>query len=122
MVRASGTSGSWHVEWAVKLDDVIGSPIVHGDKLLLNIKQVCIYSFQFSESSSSFQEYKQRCGPKYISFCSFVSYGCSHYTYPHSGPLISIFLNVIFVCIAPPFVTMVFITCPNQETILQSAG
>lgn len=43
MVRASGTSGSWHVEWAVKLDDVIGSPIVHGDKLLLNIKQVCIH-------------------------------------------------------------------------------
>ncbi|KAF9422722.1 hypothetical protein HW555_001716 [Spodoptera exigua] len=39
MVRASGTSGSWHVEWAVKLDDVIGSPIVQGDKLLLNIKQ-----------------------------------------------------------------------------------
>ncbi|KAH9636272.1 hypothetical protein HF086_009468 [Spodoptera exigua] len=39
MVRASGTSGSWHVEWAVKLDDVIGSPVVQGDKLLLNIKQ-----------------------------------------------------------------------------------
>nr|XP_049703427.1 intermembrane lipid transfer protein VPS13A isoform X1 [Helicoverpa armigera] len=39
MVRASGTSGSWHVEWAVKLDDVIGSPVIQQDKLLLNIKQ-----------------------------------------------------------------------------------
>ncbi|XP_026736347.1 vacuolar protein sorting-associated protein 13A-like [Trichoplusia ni] len=39
MVRASGTSGSWHIEWAVKLDDIIGSPIIRDDKLVLNIKQ-----------------------------------------------------------------------------------
>ncbi|XP_075975072.1 intermembrane lipid transfer protein VPS13A-like isoform X2 [Anticarsia gemmatalis] len=39
MVRAGGASGSWHVEWAVKLDDVIGAPAVVDDKLVLNIKQ-----------------------------------------------------------------------------------
>ncbi|KAM3960055.1 LOW QUALITY PROTEIN: intermembrane lipid transfer protein VPS13A [Aphomia sociella] len=38
MVRAGG-SGSWHIEWVVKLDDVIGVPVVRGDKLVLNIKQ-----------------------------------------------------------------------------------
>ncbi|XP_026749061.2 intermembrane lipid transfer protein VPS13A-like isoform X2 [Galleria mellonella] len=38
MVRAGG-NGSWHIEWVVKLDDVIGVPLVRGDKLILNIKQ-----------------------------------------------------------------------------------
>lgn len=39
MVRAGGASGAWHVEWAVTLDDIIGSPTVLEDKLVLNIKQ-----------------------------------------------------------------------------------
>ncbi|CAB3254386.1 unnamed protein product [Arctia plantaginis] len=39
MVRAGGASGSCHVEWAVKLDDIIGTPIILEDKLVLNIKQ-----------------------------------------------------------------------------------
>ncbi|KAJ0183073.1 hypothetical protein K1T71_001049 [Dendrolimus kikuchii] len=39
MVRAGGSGGSWHVEWAVKLDDLIGVPKIEGDKLILNIKQ-----------------------------------------------------------------------------------
>ncbi|XP_060801512.1 intermembrane lipid transfer protein Vps13 isoform X2 [Amyelois transitella] len=39
MVRAGGNSGSWHTEWAVKLDDLIGVPTIQGDKLQLNIKQ-----------------------------------------------------------------------------------
>ncbi|KAL0830292.1 hypothetical protein ABMA28_002492 [Loxostege sticticalis] len=39
MVRAGGGGGSWHLEWVVKLDDVIGAPVVRGDQLVLNIKQ-----------------------------------------------------------------------------------
>lgn len=40
MVRAGGASGSCHVEWAVKLDDIIGTPIIFQGKLVLNVKQV----------------------------------------------------------------------------------
>lgn len=40
MVRAGGSSGSWHVEWAVKLNDLIDAPRIDNDKLVLNIKQV----------------------------------------------------------------------------------
>lgn len=40
MVRAGGANGCWHVEWAVKLNDLIGAPRLQGDKLVLNIKQV----------------------------------------------------------------------------------
>ncbi|CAG5002572.1 unnamed protein product [Parnassius apollo] len=39
LVRAGGSSNSWHIEWVVKLDDLIGLPIVEGNKLILNIKQ-----------------------------------------------------------------------------------
>ncbi|CAH2046777.1 unnamed protein product, partial [Iphiclides podalirius] len=39
LVRAGGNSNSWHIEWVVKLDDLIGVPAVEGDKLVLNIKQ-----------------------------------------------------------------------------------
>ncbi|XP_068633837.1 intermembrane lipid transfer protein VPS13A-like [Battus philenor] len=39
LVRAGGSSNSWHIEWVVKLDDLIGVPTVEGDKLILNIKQ-----------------------------------------------------------------------------------
>ncbi|XP_028156941.1 vacuolar protein sorting-associated protein 13A-like [Ostrinia furnacalis] len=39
MVRAGGGGGSWHIEWVVKLDDIIGAPVVRGDQLVLNIKQ-----------------------------------------------------------------------------------
>ncbi|XP_059052964.1 intermembrane lipid transfer protein VPS13A-like [Achroia grisella] len=38
MVRA-GSNGSWHIEWVVKLDDLIGVPAIREDKLILNIKQ-----------------------------------------------------------------------------------
>ncbi|RVE50819.1 hypothetical protein evm_004568 [Chilo suppressalis] len=38
MVRA-GSGGSWHAEWAVTIDDVIDSPAIQGDRLVLNIKQ-----------------------------------------------------------------------------------
>ncbi|XP_064292158.1 intermembrane lipid transfer protein VPS13A-like [Plodia interpunctella] len=39
MVRAGANSGSWHTEWAVKLDELVGAPAALGDRLLLNIKQ-----------------------------------------------------------------------------------
>ncbi|XP_063534918.1 intermembrane lipid transfer protein VPS13A-like [Cydia strobilella] len=39
MVRAGGASNSWHIEWVLKLDDIIGAPSISGDKLILNVKQ-----------------------------------------------------------------------------------
>ncbi|CAG9132599.1 unnamed protein product [Plutella xylostella] len=38
LVRA-GVNYSWHIEWAVKLDDLLGVPAIQGDKLVLQIKQ-----------------------------------------------------------------------------------
>lgn len=39
LVRAGGGKG-WHVEWAVRLDDLLGVPVATDGKLVLNIKQV----------------------------------------------------------------------------------
>ncbi|VVC88046.1 unnamed protein product [Leptidea sinapis] len=38
-LRASSNRSSWHLEWSVKLDDLIGVPVEQGNKLFLNIKQ-----------------------------------------------------------------------------------
>lgn len=40
MVRSGGSHSSWHAEWSVKLDDLIGVPAIRDGKLVLNIKQV----------------------------------------------------------------------------------
>ncbi|CAK1541918.1 unnamed protein product [Leptosia nina] len=39
LVRLSSGRSSWTVEWVIKLDDLIGTPIIRDNKLVLNIKQ-----------------------------------------------------------------------------------
>ncbi|XP_072932453.1 intermembrane lipid transfer protein VPS13A-like [Epargyreus clarus] len=39
LIRTTSDFGAWHIEWQVDLDDLIDVPQIHGNKLVLNIKQ-----------------------------------------------------------------------------------